>query len=234
MTWYPLSALMTAAFTTAQETKLAGIASGATANSTDATLQARANHTGTQTAATISDFTEASQDVVGAMVAAAGGSYDDTAGTIALPGGDPWTYLALASDISTLSASAVNISGLAFTPAANKTYEFEALLLCRTAVATVGPRVGLAWPTGMTDGVAEIGVPTSGTADVLVYGNINAALLAAVGGLPGTTSSYPSRIKGMVIAGASPSGTVKVQMASETAGTTVTAKAGSFIKYREI
>ena len=67
--------------------KLDGIESGATANSPDATLLARANHTGTQAAATISDFTEASQDVVGAMVAAAGGSYDDGAGTITLPGG---------------------------------------------------------------------------------------------------------------------------------------------------
>jgi hypothetical protein len=41
------------------KTKLAGIASGATANSPDATLLARANHTGTQVAATISDFSTA-------------------------------------------------------------------------------------------------------------------------------------------------------------------------------
>lgn len=47
----------------------------------------RANHTGTQAASTISDFTEASQDVVGAMVVAAGGTYDDTAGTVVFPGG---------------------------------------------------------------------------------------------------------------------------------------------------
>ena len=40
----------------AEQTKLAGIAAGATVNSSDATLLARANHTGTQTAATISDF----------------------------------------------------------------------------------------------------------------------------------------------------------------------------------
>ena len=37
-------------------TKLAGIEAGATANDTDANLKNRANHTGTQTAATISDF----------------------------------------------------------------------------------------------------------------------------------------------------------------------------------
>jgi hypothetical protein len=42
--------------TGADKTKLNGIATGATANSSDATLLSRANHTGTQTAATISDF----------------------------------------------------------------------------------------------------------------------------------------------------------------------------------
>lgn len=41
------------------KTKLDGIATGATANSSDATLLARANHTGTQLAATISDFSAA-------------------------------------------------------------------------------------------------------------------------------------------------------------------------------
>lgn len=46
----------TASFLTADETKLDGIAAGATVNSTDAFLLARANHTGTQLASTISDF----------------------------------------------------------------------------------------------------------------------------------------------------------------------------------
>lgn len=45
--------------TGADKTKLDGIATGATANSSDATLLARANHTGTQLAATISDFNTA-------------------------------------------------------------------------------------------------------------------------------------------------------------------------------
>jgi hypothetical protein len=42
--------------TDALKTKLDGIAAGATANDTDANLKNRANHTGTQLAATISDF----------------------------------------------------------------------------------------------------------------------------------------------------------------------------------
>lgn len=52
----PFSAVLsatTAAFTAAQETKLAGIATGATANSADAFLLDRGNHTGLQAIATI-------------------------------------------------------------------------------------------------------------------------------------------------------------------------------------
>lgn len=44
-------------FTAAERTKLTGIATGATTNSSDATLLARANHTGTQSADTIVDGT---------------------------------------------------------------------------------------------------------------------------------------------------------------------------------
>lgn len=44
----------TASFTTAKDTKLSGIATGATANATDAALRDRSSHTGTQPVATIS------------------------------------------------------------------------------------------------------------------------------------------------------------------------------------
>ena len=76
----------------AMKTKLDGIATGATANSADATLLARANHTGTQAASTISDLTEVTQDVVGAMIVAGSNvsvTYDDVAGalTISASGG---------------------------------------------------------------------------------------------------------------------------------------------------
>lgn len=53
----PLATVLTnttAAFTTAQETKLAGIATGATANAPDAALRDRATHTGTQAISTVS------------------------------------------------------------------------------------------------------------------------------------------------------------------------------------
>lgn len=145
---------------------------------------------------------------------------------------DAWTTVKLANDFTTSSATAVDVTGLAFTPAPNTDYEFEALLLTRTATATVGPRPGLAWPTGGTDGVAMIEQTSSATAKVFAHGNINAALLAPVGGLPNTTQSYPARVWGMFRAGANPSGAVQVRLASETAGTVVTVKAGSLLKYR--
>lgn len=54
-------------FLPAEKTKLDGIAAGATANSSDATLLARANHTGTQSAST----------VTGLATVATSGSYND-------------------------------------------------------------------------------------------------------------------------------------------------------------
>jgi hypothetical protein len=59
----------TASFTTAQETKLAGIATAATVNDTDANLRARSTHTGSQAASTISDFNTAADARVTAGLA---------------------------------------------------------------------------------------------------------------------------------------------------------------------
>lgn len=145
---------------------------------------------------------------------------------------DRWTYVVLANDFTTSSATAVD-AGIAFTPAANTRYEFEGRLMLRTATTTVNPRVGLAWPTGMTDGVARIGESQAATgAPLFASGNPNAALLVAVGGLPNTTQSWPATVAGIVLAGANPSGNVRIQLASETALTNVTIKAGSFLKYK--
>lgn len=147
---------------------------------------------------------------------------------------DRWTYVRLTSDFTTTSATAVDVTGLAFTPEANKTYEVRAQFLVRTATTTVGPRPGCAWPTGLTDGVASVYVTSSASAQVMTRGNSSAAVLAPVGGLPTTTQSYPGQLDATLVVGASPSGTFKIQLASETAGTTVTMKAGSWLAYREI
>lgn len=73
--------------TSAQQVKLAGIATSATANDTDANLKNRANHTGTQLASTISDLTEAVQDAVAATLVAGTNvtlTYNDAANTLTI------------------------------------------------------------------------------------------------------------------------------------------------------
>jgi hypothetical protein len=60
------------------------------------------------------------------------------------------------------------------------------------------------------------------------------AAKAASTGVPNTTQSWPGFISGEVETNGSPSGAVQVTLASETAGTNVTMKAGSFLRYREI
>ena len=149
-------------------------------------------------------------------------------------GSDPWTYLRLTVDFTTTSSTAVDITGLGFTPIANTRYEFVGRLMVRTATATVGPRPGVAWATGLTDGVAFVQQTSSATANVFANGNITATVLAPVGGVPTTTGSWPALIEGMAVAGAGPSGNIRLVLASETNGTTVRAVAGSFLKYRTV
>lgn len=150
------------------------------------------------------------------------------------PGGDPWTYVRVNNDqdFTTSLATAQDVTGLAFTPAPNERYLFEAVLGIRSATATVNPRVGLAWPTGLADGVATIEQTSTATAKVMANGNIGAALLMAVGGIPNNTQSWPALVYGWVRAGATPSGNVRVQLASETGGTIVRIVAGSYLRYR--
>lgn len=53
----PVLTNTTASYTTALDSKLAGVATGSTANSSDATLLDRANHTGTQAESTVTNLT---------------------------------------------------------------------------------------------------------------------------------------------------------------------------------
>lgn len=97
--------------------KLAGIAAGATQNSTDAALRDRSTHTGSQPSSTISDFPEAAQDAVAALLAGTSGvtlNYDDAANTLTITG--PGATSALAEDmrdvigVALLGAGLINIA----------------------------------------------------------------------------------------------------------------------------
>jgi hypothetical protein len=149
-------------------------------------------------------------------------------------GSDPWAYVKLAEDFEISTTAAGDIPGLAFTPAANTQYEFEAQLMLQTTVTTTGPRPGVAWPTGLTDGTVMVNVASTAVARVLANGNTTAEVVANNTGLPVINASYPASIVGTVIAGASPSGSVRLRLRSEVAASAVRAKAGSWLKYRVI
>jgi hypothetical protein len=68
-------------FSPTEKSKLTGIATGATANSSDATLLARANHTGTQTASTISDIQTTITNNTSVLANTAKISFDSTSST---------------------------------------------------------------------------------------------------------------------------------------------------------
>lgn len=64
-------------FTLTQALKLAGISTAATANASDSALRDRSTHTGTQPASSVSDLTEAVQDIVGSFLTAGSGATVD-------------------------------------------------------------------------------------------------------------------------------------------------------------
>lgn len=156
-----------------------------------------------------------------------------------IAGTDGWTYVRTTADFSISTTAVGDIApasgpALSFAPAAGKKYAFEAVLKLRTAATTTGAQPGVAWPTGFVDGVAEVRVAISATAQVLAFGNPNAAIKAAGTALPNTTQSWPGFVRGEIEMGGAPSGSVRIQLGSEVGGSAVTAKAGSFLRYREI
>lgn len=146
--------------------------------------------------------------------------------------GDPWTYIVLASDFSTSGTSVVDVTGMAFTPASNKRYIVEGNLFGRAAATTTGVQLGVAWPTGLTDSMAEIRALTSSTGRVIAAGNDAAAFTVVATGVGSTTGSWPLTFLASIIAGASPAGTFKLQLASEVNASAVTLRAGSWMRYR--
>ncbi len=149
-------------------------------------------------------------------------------------GSDPWTVVKLTQDFVTSLAANTNVTGFNFTPASNKTYLIYGTFMMRTATATVGGRPGIAWPTGLTDATARMEASTALTTSVIrSWGAINTQNATSTG-FADTTSSHYGGLEALLVCGGSMSGNFQITLASETAGTNVTMRAGSYFMYREI
>jgi hypothetical protein len=155
---------------------------------------------------------------------------------------DGWLYVKVTADFSVTAATFADIlqtaggAALGFTPAANTDYEVEGILSLQTATATIGPRHGLTWGTGYLYGSAELRRSTTATAELLAFATIDTVAgtcQLATGGVLTAAKSWNGKISAMFRSGTTPTA-FKAQIASATAGTSVTVKAGSFIRYRII
>jgi hypothetical protein len=142
-------------YTTAEKTKLTGIANGATVNDTDINLKNRANHTGTQTASTISDIQSAITNNTAVVANTAKISFDSASstrlsGTIGTNTGDDATN----TQYSGLDSSKQNIlSGTGFVKSTAGTISYDT----NTYLTTV-PAQSFASITGKPTTISGYGI----------------------------------------------------------------------------
>lgn len=147
-----------------------------------------------------------------------------------LGGAEPWTYIVRSSNFTTTSTSYVNVTSLTFTPVANQTYEVEGFFIIDGSISTAEPSVFVTWPTGMTAGAYQLqtinGTSTTGPYTIIGGSTDNVTPVDS-------TSDHSAKLHATIVTGAAPSGAVQVQLKSSSANT-VTMKAGSWIRYRQL
>lgn len=208
-------------------------------SATGRAIIAMTNYAALKSAMTISsgdvtDWTEAVQDVVGALVIAAGGTYNDAANSIAFPAGsDPWTWLKLAADSTVSLITFVNVTGMVFAADANSTYRVELLGSYQAAATTTGIALALDIPAG-----AEIiGINITAVSATALGGTeqiADATTTGATTGVRAVSTNTPVKFEAIVRINAT-AGNVQLMQRSEIAASNTVLKATiTAMGYRKI
>lgn len=154
----------------------------------------------------------------------------------------PELVAVLANDASnsTVTASAVPSFGVSL--AASTVYEFELILLFRTALAATAPRFRLNGPSGQTAVIAYRIQSAATTAALTNPGTETTQMMTAWGSdflptasLPVADVVYPYFVKGIIrTTGTAPTQAVGLEIWSETAASAITLAAGSVMKFRKL
>lgn len=191
------------------------------------------------TASQVTDFTKATQDIIGAMVTGAGGTYNDAAGTIILPSGggsDPWTYYVASAETTNNTTTRVNAAGLSIPSGLTAgTYLIDAFVVSKLS-ADGGHNYSLTKPTGgdlttlgrSSRGAWEVGQHASSAAGGSITVGQNAHPNATWGG-PGAEFKAT-----LYVASGATSTAMNITFAPATAGTVMTIMRGSYIAIRRI
>ena len=155
-----------------------------------------------------------------------------------VPTYDGWTYVRLASDFTTSSATAVDVTGMAFTPDASAHYVVEGHLMLASAVggATttgVAPQPGITWPTNVGNGTYWTNQASATGSTLPRYGNTTANFVSGADSIP-DTNPWPHKLDVNFLTLSNVTVTFQMTLRSEVAATNVTMKAGSYIRYRRI
>lgn len=158
-------------------------------------------------------------------------------GTWATPsGGTNWTYLYLTSSVSAMGTGTSNITGLAFAPAASTMYEIVVKILIQSDSASRAATIGVAWPTGMTDGsiwFESLTTSTSTSNTTYYYRTLPLGTDGqnSVTGWAELDTSYIVQATALLYSGASPSGNFQMTFSNENASQTTTIMPGSMLRY---